>query len=77
MVSAAAIYIKNVQPEVLHVVSYVGYRLHCIAKLMMPTCVKNAINGFMKLIFWPLGTLGAFCATHVKTLREDISLEHQ
>jgi len=76
MVSAAAFYIKRVQPEVLYVVSYVGYRLHCIAKLMMPTCVKNAINGFMKLIFWPLGTLGAFCATHVRTLREDISLEH-
>jgi len=76
MISAAASYMKREIQEVVNVASCVDYRLHCIVKLMMHTCVENVIQGFMELTFWPLGTLGAFCATHVTTLREDISLEN-
>jgi len=76
MVSAAAFCIKREKKAVLNAVNCVDHRLHCIVKLMMHTCEENVMQGFMEQIFWPLGTLGAFCATHVRTLRKDISLDN-
>ena len=78
VVSAGASHLKRllhmVQQEVQHLVSFVVCRLHCIAKLMMLIYVENVTNGFMKPIFWPLGTFGAFSAAHATTSQEDTSL---
>lgn len=37
--------------EIINVVNYVDYKLHCIAKLMMHIYVENVTKRFMKQIF--------------------------
>ncbi|RYR21756.1 hypothetical protein Ahy_B03g067085 isoform B [Arachis hypogaea] len=41
---------------VQNLVSYVDFKLHCIAKLMMLICVESVTNGFIRQISWHLDT---------------------
>ena len=69
-------YVK--QDQVQYLVSFVGCKLHCIAKLIMHIYVENVTIQFTKPIFWHLDMYGVFCATLVKILLEDVSMElHQ